>query len=105
MRTIVLLCGLVLLLSGCTTWHMNNNQVTCKDFFEYTQCFIYDPILKQQSVIDPNLGVSTTCTTTSHKCTVYLIEQTQCYTCQGTYTDAQGNTWKGKAYDEQVTPQ
>ena len=42
MNKLVLL-GLVLLFSGCNTWHMNNNQVTCKDFFEYTQCFIYDP--------------------------------------------------------------
>jgi hypothetical protein len=90
-------------LCGCSTWHINNNQVTCKDFFDYTQCFIYDPIVKQQSIIDPNLGVETECSVKSHFCIVYLIEPTQCYTCQGTYTDAQGNTWKGKTWEEPIT--
>ena len=70
-----------------------------------TYCTVYDPVLKQQVPIDVNTGVVNSCSTTTHSCTVYLIEKTQCYTCQSTFTDSMGNSWTTKAYDERKIPQ
>lgn len=103
-----LLLALVIILSGCSPiYYYSNNQIRCQEpllaFDAPPECFIHDPLLNKQVPIDSN-GVITTCSATTVPCTVYLIERTQCYVCQATYTDSMNNTWTGKPYNEMVTP-
>lgn len=118
MRAIVSMIAIifgVVSFSGCCaifpqTWKAYNNQVTCKSlgFCGWeggTYCSVYDPVFKNYQPIDPDNGVVNTCSKETHSCKVFWFEKAQCYTCQDTFTDAAGNSWTTKPYDERVLPQ
>ena len=90
MRFKLLTVLVVLVLSGCTLFgfgHCTVSGLICKENFETGQtCTVYDPILKHQVPIDPNIGVITTCN-----------NEGMCYY---TYTDSMNNMWNGKSFRE-----